>query len=170
MATEYKEKTGESMVANSGYRSFAKQAELKKKYGRRAAAPGKSKHNYGLAVDIQSKQLNKANRLGLLKKHKLSRPVKGEPWHVESAGSRLAKMVQAAPKKDEAISATPQTKENIRKLNDMATRKRDMVASAAPQKAGSNLIQQNNTTIVQEKDMKVFIDDPYLRNNANSFA
>lgn len=39
-----------------GYRSLALQAELYAKYeagGNRAAPPGKSAHNYGLAVDVQ---------------------------------------------------------------------------------------------------------------------
>lgn len=42
-------------VLTSGYRSLRKQAELYdayKKGGPLAAAPGKSAHNYGLAVDI----------------------------------------------------------------------------------------------------------------------
>ena len=42
-------------VITSGYRSLKKQAELYaayKKGGPLAAAPGKSAHNYGLAVDI----------------------------------------------------------------------------------------------------------------------
>lgn len=45
----------DTWVVTYGYRSLALQAELYAKYqagGPRAAPPGKSAHNYGLAVDI----------------------------------------------------------------------------------------------------------------------
>lgn len=43
--------TGFSPIITSGYRSFEKQAQLKRENAKNAA-PGTSKHNFGLAIDI----------------------------------------------------------------------------------------------------------------------
>ncbi len=84
MAKEYYEKTGNKMQINSGYRSPEEQAALFAKYGApRAAPPGKSRHESGLAVDINSTDANKAIELGLMAKYGFTRPVRGETWHVE---------------------------------------------------------------------------------------
>lgn len=45
-------KKGYKAEITSSYRSFQKQQEIKNKYGSIAATPGKSPHNYGLALDI----------------------------------------------------------------------------------------------------------------------
>ena len=88
-----------------GYRGFIKQLELYNLYkagkGNIAAAPGKSRHNYGLAIDFNNigivnkvKQypgtLNADYALWLkgkpevLNKYGLRHAVKGEIWHIES--------------------------------------------------------------------------------------
>jgi hypothetical protein len=83
MAAEYLDMFGEKIQINSAFRSFQEQAALKQKYGSRAAAPGSSMHNYGVAVDMNTSNANKAIRGGLFDKYGFHRPVRGETWHVE---------------------------------------------------------------------------------------
>lgn len=83
---EYGEKTGKQVQVNAGFRSYEQQAALKKKYGARAAAPGNSLHEYGMAIDINSADADAMEKLGLMKKYGLTRPVGAEPWHIEPAG------------------------------------------------------------------------------------
>lgn len=86
MAQEFGQQTGESIYVNQGVRSYEEQAALKRKYGARAASPGRSLHEFGLAMDIPSATLEKLDKLGLLRKYGFTRPVGGEPWHLEPAG------------------------------------------------------------------------------------
>lgn len=51
---------GVQLTIISGYRSIAEQEVLKKQKGKFAASPGKSFHNYGLAVDIRVKHLSQS--------------------------------------------------------------------------------------------------------------
>lgn len=55
------EATGWKVVITSGYRSFEKQAQLKKENSKNAAA-GRSKHNYGMAIDINAQSGSKILR------------------------------------------------------------------------------------------------------------
>lgn len=86
MAEEYGKATGKSIQVNDGFRSFEEQAALHSKYPEKAAAPGKSLHEYGLAVDVNSADADALEKMGLLKKYGFTRPVGGEPWHMEPAG------------------------------------------------------------------------------------
>ena len=55
LAKEYNEKTGKKIQVNSGYRSPEEQAALYAKLGPpKAAPPGRSRHESGLAIDINS--------------------------------------------------------------------------------------------------------------------
>jgi len=84
LAKEYNEKTGQKIQINSGYRSTEEQAALYAKIGPpNAAPPGRSRHESGLAVDINSADANKATELGLMAKYGFTRPVRGEAWHIE---------------------------------------------------------------------------------------
>lgn len=84
LAKEYYEKTGKKIQVNSGYRSPEEQAALYAKLGPpKAAPPGRSRHESGLAIDINSPDANKAIELGLMAKYGFTRPVRGETWHVE---------------------------------------------------------------------------------------
>ena len=92
MADEYYAMTGERLRVTSGYRSIEKQAALYNAPHRPGyvAMPGKSMHNYGLAIDIDGQneswstnQASKLDKLGLLSKYKFYRPVRKEAWHVE---------------------------------------------------------------------------------------
>lgn len=88
LAKEYYEKTGKKIQVNSGYRSTQEQAALYAKLGPpKAAPPGRSRHESGLAIDINSPDANKAIELGLMAKYGFTRPVRGETWHVEPVES-----------------------------------------------------------------------------------
>ena len=87
-AMEYKSMTGKPVVVTSAVRTPEEQQKLyndyisgKSKYP--AAAPGKSKHDSGMAVDIDSGIANQLDSMGLLAKNGLGRPVRGDPVHIE---------------------------------------------------------------------------------------
>lgn len=86
MAEEYGQMTGKSIQVNSAFRSFEAQKRLHEQNPRKAAAPGKSLHEFGLALDINSSDADQLEKLGLMKKYGFTRPVGGEPWHTEPAG------------------------------------------------------------------------------------
>ena len=86
MAQEYQQLTGKKIPVTDGYRTYEDQVRMKEKYGARAATPGTSLHGFGVAIDADSAALNKAEDLGLLRKYGLTRPIGGEPWHVEPIG------------------------------------------------------------------------------------
>lgn len=86
MAEEYGQLTGKTIPVESGYRSFEQQKALWMRDPSKAAKPGHSLHEYGLALDIGSKVADELDQLGLMKKYGFTRPVGGEPWHMEPAG------------------------------------------------------------------------------------
>ena len=89
VAFEYFNSTGKKIQINSAFRDPKEQAELFAKYGSpRAARPGKSKHEVGLAVDMNSADANQATSLGLFDKYGFQRPIASEPWHVEAKEAR----------------------------------------------------------------------------------
>ena len=86
MAQAYHAQTGNKLQVNSGYRSFKQQERLYKTMpAGKAARPGRSMHNYGYALDVQSAHANVLANSGLLAKFGFHRPVSGEAWHVEDA-------------------------------------------------------------------------------------
>jgi soluble lytic murein transglycosylase-like protein len=86
MAEEFGKQTGKSILVTSGVRTYEEQVEMRRKYGDGAAKPGNSLHEFGLALDIDSKIADELDKLGLMKKYGFTRPVGQEPWHVEPAG------------------------------------------------------------------------------------
>ena len=89
VAYEYFNNTGKKIQINSAFRDPKEQAELFAKYGSpRAARPGKSKHEVGLAVDMNSADANQATSMGLFDKYGFQRPIASEPWHVEAKEAR----------------------------------------------------------------------------------
>lgn len=91
MAQEYGEATGKQLNVTSAYRSFQDQQRMYAKYGPgRAARPGGSLHEYGLAADLSTADLNELEKLGLLRKYGFTRPIYGETWHIEPAGIQSA--------------------------------------------------------------------------------
>lgn len=86
MAQEYGETTGNSILITDGSRTYEEQKRLHDADPKKAAPPGRSSHEFGLAVDINSADANKLDRIGLMRKYGFTRPVGAEPWHVEPAG------------------------------------------------------------------------------------
>lgn len=86
MIQEYGEITGKKVTITSGSRSRQEQERLFKQNPNKAAKPGTSLHEFGLAVDVDSSALNDMESLGLMRKYGFTRPVGGEPWHIEAAG------------------------------------------------------------------------------------
>lgn len=108
-AAEYKDKTGKNVQVNSGYRSVEKQAELYKKDPSKAAKPGSSLHNYGLAIDINSSDANAMASMDILDKYGLERPllhgkgrIKPEPWHIQPVGAVKPKTPDSGPSENVA--------------------------------------------------------------------
>lgn len=86
MIEEYGTKTGKKVFITQAFRSFWDQVNIFKKSPEKAAKPGTSLHEKGLAVDISSTTVDEMEKLGLMKKYGFTRPVGQEPWHVEPAG------------------------------------------------------------------------------------
>ena len=86
MAKEYNSLTGKSIPVTEAFRSYEDQMNLYKKYPGKAAKPGNSTHEYGLAIDIDSKVADELDKLGLLRKYGFTRPIGGEKWHIEPIG------------------------------------------------------------------------------------
>jgi len=131
MGAEYLDTFGEKIQINSAFRSFAEQAELKEKFGSRAAAPGASMHNYGVAIDMNTVNANKAISAGLFNKYGFTRPVPGETWHVEPVGLDRAGIRASGKKaiKDSIPSNMPSTQ-----LAEGETSTKDMSVNAAKAK------------------------------------
>lgn len=101
MAEEYGRLTGKKININDAFRSYQAQMEAKKKYGARAASPGSSLHEFGLAMDIDSATLDEMDKMGLMRKYGFTRPVGGEKWHMEPIGIQTD---IAAMKKDSGLA------------------------------------------------------------------
>jgi len=81
MAQAYHDSTGKKLQVNSAFRSIAEQAQVNSG-GNPRAAPGKSLHNVGKAVDINSSQVSELQSAGLLGKFGFS-PLNGDPPHIQ---------------------------------------------------------------------------------------
>lgn len=86
MVEDYGISTGKSVYVTSGARTFEEQAALFKKDPSKAARPGNSLHEYGLALDVSSSTLDELDKLGYMRKYGFTRPVGGETWHIEPSG------------------------------------------------------------------------------------
>ena len=89
MAEEYKSRTGKELLVSSAKRSTEEQRRLKAKFGKMAASPGRSTHEYGFGIDISSAQANDLDAFGLMRKYGFTRPIGGEAWHIEPAMAQL---------------------------------------------------------------------------------
>lgn len=86
MASEYGQKTGNKIRFTDGYRSYKEQADIYARMPDRAAKPGNSVHESGMAFDIDPTSAAELEKLGLMRKYGFTRPIGGEAWHVEPAG------------------------------------------------------------------------------------
>lgn len=108
MAEEYNKLTGKNIIITQGKRSYKEQKILYEQNPNYAAKPGSSLHEKGLAIDANRTELNEADKMGLLQKYGLVRPLINakhpEPWHVEPIGVREQKaLVMSDPSKANAI-------------------------------------------------------------------
>jgi hypothetical protein len=88
-AGEYKALTGRAVTVTSGLRTREEQEKLYRdaQSGRSsfpAVAPGNSLHERGLAIDVSRSDADGMDRAGLLSKYGLSRPVAGDPVHIQA--------------------------------------------------------------------------------------
>lgn len=87
MAAEYQQLTGgKTLQINSAFRSAEEQAALLARGGQGAnpaAAPGQSRHQLGLAIDVQPEQRAQLEALGLLKKYAMT-GIPNDPPHIQS--------------------------------------------------------------------------------------
>jgi len=92
-ASEFKAKTGQPVSVTSGMRTAEKQAQLYQAYisGKSsipANPPGKSNHETGNAVDVSSNQARQMDKMGILAKYGLSRPLgEKDPVHIQLSGT-----------------------------------------------------------------------------------
>lgn len=89
IAEDYKKDAG----ITSGYRSVAEQQKIWDKTpverrGKYVAAPGHSRHQYGLAADVKSWLLYVSN--AQLEKYGLWKPMSYENWHIEPIETKTA--------------------------------------------------------------------------------
>lgn len=102
MVGEFHNRTGRSVQVNSAFRSVAKQKVLYDAYvaggkrGMPVAAPGRSRHQSGVAIDINSAEANTMVTMGLLNKYGFHRPVKSEKHHLENIHFSNGKNTQTA--------------------------------------------------------------------------
>lgn len=97
MAKNFYEQTGEPLNVTDSFRSREEQADLYKKKPNLASPPGKSRHEMGMALDLDPMQVPKLEELGLLDTHGFVRPAlnKGETWHIELPRFEKAEKVAA---------------------------------------------------------------------------
>jgi uncharacterized protein YcbK (DUF882 family) len=81
MATDYFNSTGKKLQINSAFRSMEEQAKVNSGTNPKAA-PGKSLHNQGKAVDINSSQVSELQSMGLLGRSGFS-PLANDPPHIQ---------------------------------------------------------------------------------------
>lgn len=159
MATEYKEDTGKSLPINSAYRTIQDQERLYKENPGKAAKPGTSMHEKGMAVDIDTPIVNDLKTTGLLKKYGFDTPVSGETWHIEPTSIRKQYITNL------------QEKTNMSQVGENRLDKRKNVNYNQEGNVtnNSNMAFAQNNYIVNPSDFRTFIDDPFLfqelRNN-----
>lgn len=103
---EYKEKTGKTATITSGHRTSEEQARISPTYGIKAA-PGRSKHEHGSAVDISAADARAMERLGILERHGLHRPLgERDPVHIELK-NRGREHQGASPREGAGRETTP---------------------------------------------------------------
>lgn len=97
---DYYERVRKPIVVTSAFRTKAKQQQLYDAYcrgGTLAAKPGTSRHESGVAIDIDGDAADYMAKVGLLKKYGLHRPYLNHPrskerWHIELIGGPKADM------------------------------------------------------------------------------
>jgi hypothetical protein len=139
MAQDYSKISGGNKLSiTDAFRSREEQARLFAMKPNLAAPPGRSRHEKGMAIDMDSAQANQLFSSGLMEKHGFYRPMyppwgggpgrKSEPWHLEMAKSQVG---------DAYPSVRMSSKDIARHQVGDAFAGADMVASAANSGAAS---------------------------------
>lgn len=89
MAKEYNALTGKNIPVSEAFRTREDQMAIAAKYPDRAAKPGTSLHEFGLALDVAPETVKELDKMGLLRKYGFTTTVGGEPWHIEPIGVSL---------------------------------------------------------------------------------
>lgn len=89
MAAEFGQITGKKVFITDGTRTREEQEDIYRRMPHKAARPGTSMHEFGLAVDIAPGVAAELEKMGLMRKYGFTRPVGGEDWHTEPAGLQL---------------------------------------------------------------------------------
>lgn len=87
-ADEYFKTTGNRVNVTSGFRSYEEQMQLwmnRDKNPYPVAPPGRSLHETGRSVDVDRATADAMDRMGILSKYGLSRPVANDPVHIQGA-------------------------------------------------------------------------------------
>lgn len=87
MAVSYNQLTGKKLQVNSAFRSPEEQAGVNSGSNPKAA-PGRSLHNVGRALDIQSDQRQFLEQKGLLSQYGF-KPLAGDPPHISAAAGAI---------------------------------------------------------------------------------
>lgn len=174
MVQEYGEITGKKIQVNRGFVTFQEQAEEKRRNPRKAASPGHSLHEFGMAIDINTVDANALEKLGLMKKYGFTRPIGGETWHIEPSGIQhdphgLKKKPQEATS---AIASSPgtggggigQTK-NAARLGSRNTQAALKTRSASGNKVQPEQIAKESTSVHGKGGFAAQIKDQ-VKNNS----
>lgn len=167
MAQEYGETTGKSISINEAFRTRKDQERLHKAMPHKAAKPGGSMHEKGLAMDISTKDLTELERLGLMRKYGLTRPVGGETHHVESSGVQMN--IQKA--KDDPGFADMQIKASAGRggggfgtMNGSALKRRNAQVAKRVFESGTSV----TIDLEKEKEKTQVANDPSMAKGAGS--
>lgn len=155
MARDYHDKTGKRLQINSGKRSAAKQAYLYKTLPKgKAAPPGRSLHELGLAFDTQSAQGNELAKLGLLSKYGFDRPIKAEPWHVQPKG-----MTYAAAKQGIYSADGPVNQGALSTPVDTKVTPTEGKTPVMPNQTASEVVSQGKSTRAAQPSSRLGVND-----------
>jgi len=165
---------GSYVQINSGYRSLKEQQQLWEDYvasgytSDPAAEPGKSMHNYGYAMDINSPEANimagqgdvtlKVNgSQSLFEKWGFFRPMGAEPWHIEPKGLDYSK----------ARAGIDTQFDSPRKITTSSVKRADPVAVS-----GNGLPKRKLTKTIAEDDkpISVVLSKEDMRTLANEIG
>ena len=163
MGWEYFQKHNKKMHLNSAFRSFAEQEKLFKNMGpKRAAAPGNSMHNYGMAIDINSTDITTAKQDGLMKKYRFQTPVKGEGWHIEPKGiDRKGIRTKGVAAYKEAKLHPEHIITQKEKAQDEAIAQRKLKESKRKKETTAKLKNVNHMTNTFAKDSEISIGEMF---------
>lgn len=171
MVQEYGERTGKTVTITSGARSSAQQAALYAKDPSKAAKPGNSMHEFGLAVDVNSTDLDAMEEAGLMRKYGFTRPVGGEPWHMEAAGTQI----NLAKAKTDAQFASQAIESSLYKgggglgiMDDVRKGSRDASVALALMDAGAQKVNDNSDSARAQAVLKPSSDMPKTAANDSS--